>query len=427
MLTRSGDGWSLAPTNFSFAGGTGTLSGRSGSLPEVHAQLRSMPLQILDIAWPGLGLEGSATGRLDYAWKGNRSGRADLKIRGLSRAGLVLASQPIDVGLAAVVGGDKAAMRAVAASGGKTIGRAQARFAPLGRGPLVAELMNAPLFAQLRYGGPADTLWRLSGTEVFDLSGPIAIGADIGGRLVDPTIRGSLRTQIGAARERGHRHGHRPAGLARRASPGRSWCSAGSPGGPAAAAAIDGSGRVTFSGGRSLLDLSFNARAGAAAQPRRHRRPGDRARCASARPRKAARSRASSGSTRGASSSAGRAPRRRCPSSQVRHRGLDAGRRDRGRAAVARGGSTSTSRATTSTVRGLGIDSRWRPTCRSAGPPTRRASPAAPTSSAAIMSSPAAISGSTAASSASAAKARPTRCSTSTPKRRSRASTPASE
>ena len=195
VLTRSGDGWSLAPTNFSFAGGTGTLSGRSGSLPEVHAQLRAMPMQILDIAWPGLGLEGSATGRLDYAWKGNRSGRADLQIRGLSRAGLVLASQPIDVGLAAVVGGDKAALRAVAASGGKTIGRAQARFAPLGHGPLVAELMNAPLFAQLRYVGPADTLWRLSGTEVIDLSGPIAIGADIGGRLVDPTIRGSLRTQ----------------------------------------------------------------------------------------------------------------------------------------------------------------------------------------------------------------------------------------
>ena len=44
-------------------------------------------------------------------------------------------------------------MRAVAASEGKIIGRAQARFAPMGGGPLVAELMNAPLFAQLRYRG----------------------------------------------------------------------------------------------------------------------------------------------------------------------------------------------------------------------------------------------------------------------------------
>ncbi len=259
LLTRSGDGWSLAPTNFSFAGGTGTLSGRSGSRPEVHAQLRSMPMQILDIAWPGLGLAGSATGRVDYAWKGARSGRADLRIRGLSRAGLVLASQPIDVGIAAVVGGDKAALRAVAASGGKTIGRAQARFAPLGRGPLVAELMNAPLFAQLRYAGPADTLWRLSGTEVFDLSGPVDIGADIGGRLVDPTIRGSLRTRT--ARLESAVTGmiiDQLAAEARFSGPQLVFTRIA--GRTSGGGAIDGSGRVTFSGGRSLLDLSFNAR-----------------------------------------------------------------------------------------------------------------------------------------------------------------------
>ena len=259
VLTRSGDGWNLAPTSFAFAGGSGTLSGRSGARPELHAQLRAMPMQILDIAWPGLGLAGSATGRLDYAWAGERSGRADLTIRGLSRAGLVLASQPIDVGIAAQVGGDKAAVRAVAASGGQTIGRAQARFAPLGRGPLVAELMNAPLFAQLRYNGPADTLWRLSGTEVFDLSGPIAIGADIGGRLVDPAIRGSLRTQN--ARIESAVTGmvvDRLAAEARFSGPQLLFTriAGRTPGN----GAIDGSGRVTFSGGRSLLDLNFTAR-----------------------------------------------------------------------------------------------------------------------------------------------------------------------
>ncbi|HEU5285791.1 MAG TPA: translocation/assembly module TamB domain-containing protein, partial [Sphingomicrobium sp.] len=258
VLTRSGDGRSLAPTSFSFAGGSGTLSGRSGSRPELHAQLRSMPLQILDVAWPGLGLEGSATGRVDYAWKGNRSGRADLRIRGLSRAGLVLASQPIDVGIAAVVGGDQAALRAVAASGGKTIGRAQARFAPLGHGPLVAELLDARLFAQLRYAGPADTLWRLSGTEVFDLSGPIAIGADIGGRLVDPVIRGSLRTQN--ARLESAVTGmviDQLASDARFSGPQLVFTRIA--GRTSGGGAIDGSGRVTFSGGRSLLDLNFTA------------------------------------------------------------------------------------------------------------------------------------------------------------------------
>ena len=258
VLTRSGDGWALAPTSLSFAGGKAVLSGRSGSRPEVHAQVQGMPMEVLDIAWPKLDLAGSATGRLDYAWKGNRSGRLDLKVRGLSRAGLVLASKPIDVGIAAVVTGDRAALRAVAASGGAVIGRAQARFAPMRGGPLVAELMNAPLFAQLRYTGPADTLWRLSGTEVIDLSGPLAVGADIGGRLADPVIRGSLRTQN--ARLESAVTGMV---LDRVATQGRfsgpqlifSQISGSTPGG----GSVAGSGTVTFSGGQTALNLSFRA------------------------------------------------------------------------------------------------------------------------------------------------------------------------
>ena len=257
VFTRSGDGWELAPTSISFARGRAVLSGRSGSRPEVHAQLRSMPLEVLDLGWPGLDLSGVASGRLDYAWKGNRSGRADLKIRGLSRAGLVLASKPIDVGLAAVVSGNQAAMRAVAVSGGQTIGRAQARFAPIGGGELLAELFNAPLFAQLRYAGPSDTLWRLSGTEIFDLTGPVAIGADIGGRLVDPTIRGSVRST--SARLESPVTGTLIEGLQ---ADGRFNGSrliftrlAGSTSG---GGTIAGSGTVDFSGGAAALDLSFN-------------------------------------------------------------------------------------------------------------------------------------------------------------------------
>jgi translocation and assembly module TamB len=258
VLTRSGDGWALSPTNLSFGGGRAVLSGRSGSRPEVHAQLQSMPLQVLEVGWPGLDLSGVASGRLDYAWKGNRSGRADLRVRGLSRAGLVLSSKPIDVGLAAVVQGNHAAMRAVAVSGGQTIGRAQARFAPIGGGPLLAELFNAPLFAQLRYAGPADTLWRLTNNEIFDLTGPVAIGADIGGRLVDPSIRGSVRTS--SARVESAVTGMV---IDQLVADGRfdgsrlifSRLSGRTTGG----GAISGSGTVTFSGGAAALDLGFNA------------------------------------------------------------------------------------------------------------------------------------------------------------------------
>jgi translocation and assembly module TamB len=258
VLTRSGDGWSLAPTSLSFAGGNAVVSGRSGSRPEVHAQVQGMPLQVLDLAWPNLDLSGSATGRLDYAWKGNRSGRIDLKVRGLSRAGLVLASKPIDLGIAAVVSDNKAALRAVAGSNGAVIGRAQARFAPMGGGPLVTELLNAPMFAQLRYVGPADTLWRLSGTEVLDLSGPIALGADIAGRWANPTIRGSLRTDNARLESAvtGMALDHVVA-RAQFSGPQLifSQISAQAPGG----GSVNGSGSVTFSEGRTALNLSFNA------------------------------------------------------------------------------------------------------------------------------------------------------------------------
>ena len=258
VLTRSGDGWALAPTNVGFAGGTAIVSGRSGSRPEVHAQVQALPLQALDVLWPGTDLSGTATGRLDYAWKGNRNGRLDLKVKGLSRAGLVLASKPIDVGIAAVVNDQQAAVRAVAASDGAIVGRAQARFAPMRNGPLVEELLNAPLFAQLRYSGPADTLWRLTGSEVLDMSGPLAVGADIGGRLADPVIRGSLRTQNARLESAvtGMIIDH-VASDARFSGPQLIFSSLS--GQTTGGGSVTGNGSITFNGGKTLLNLSFNA------------------------------------------------------------------------------------------------------------------------------------------------------------------------
>jgi translocation and assembly module TamB len=258
VVTWAGDGWQVAPTRVRFGGGVGTLSGKTGSRPEIHADIQAMPLQLLDIVWPKAGLGGIASGRLDYRWAGQPSGNANLRIRGLTRAGLVLASKPIDVGVNATLGGGRAAMRAVAVSEGKVIGRAQARFAPLGGGPILAELANAPMLMQLRYGGPADTLWRLSGVEIFDLSGPVSIGVDISGRMVDPQIRGSIRangarmesavtgTVIQNLNASGRFAGPRLA---------LNSISGSTPGG----GSISGSGTVDFSGGHAALDLRFTA------------------------------------------------------------------------------------------------------------------------------------------------------------------------
>ena len=196
ILTRDDDAWRLAPTRLTFAGGEAEVGGRFASdATEIAATLTRMPLTILDIGYPGLGIGGAASGKINYAARNGAAptGRIDMTVRGLSRAGLVLTSRPVDVGIAGVLSADRLGVRAVAASGGKTIGRAQALLAPLGDGDLVSRIRAAPLFAQLRYVGPADTLWRLTGVELFDLSGPVSIGADVRGRLGAPTITGVVQ------------------------------------------------------------------------------------------------------------------------------------------------------------------------------------------------------------------------------------------
>ncbi len=200
-LTREGDGWTLAPTRLAFAGGSAGVAGRLG--PErssVTATLASLPLSVLDIGYSGLGLGGIASGTLALSVEGKAlpTGRVNMTVRGLTRSGLLLTSAPIDLGLAGVLTADRAGFRAVMASGGRTVGRAQALLRPLGAGgDLVQRLRAAPMIAQLRYSGPADTLWRLTRVELFDLSGPVAIAADASGTLASPQIRGVLRASGG--------------------------------------------------------------------------------------------------------------------------------------------------------------------------------------------------------------------------------------
>lgn len=198
VLVREGQSWRLSPTELSYAGGTASLSGLiGGARPELTGTLTSMPLSILDTVAPRLGLGGRASGSFFYVDEPNGapSGRIDMKVRGLSRAGLALASKPIDLAVIASFGGSRAGARLLAASGGQTIGRGQIQLSGLGgTAGLASQIANANLFGQLRFNGDAGTLWRLTGISTFDLSGNVAIGADVGGRFSDPVIRGSVRT-----------------------------------------------------------------------------------------------------------------------------------------------------------------------------------------------------------------------------------------
>ncbi|MEK6638519.1 MAG: translocation/assembly module TamB domain-containing protein [Pseudomonadota bacterium] len=197
LLMREAGGWRLSPTTLEFAGGRILTAGLFGTrTTEFDASVTRMPLTILDVAYPQLGLGGSASGAMSYRVVngGLPDGKANIRISGLTRSGLVLTSKPLDLGIAAVLSANNAAARAVAVSGGQTIGRGQIKLSPTAGPDLITRLNRAPMFAQLRFNGAADTLWRLAGVEALDLSGPVAIGADISGTLDDPRIAGSLRT-----------------------------------------------------------------------------------------------------------------------------------------------------------------------------------------------------------------------------------------
>jgi translocation and assembly module TamB len=195
-LTMTDSEWTLSPTRIDYADGNATVSGRfARGVVNIDAGLDHIPLTLLDIFNPKLGLGGYASGKFNFHHIVGTAptGRIDVAVRGLTRSGLVLSSQPVDLGLAAVLTANGAAARAVVVSNGNIIGRAQAKLAPLAPGDdIISRLIKAPLFAQLRYAGPADTLWRLIGVETIDLSGPLSVAADIGGTPENPQISGRL-------------------------------------------------------------------------------------------------------------------------------------------------------------------------------------------------------------------------------------------
>tara|TARA_R110002033_G_scaffold82668_3_gene133557 strand:+ start:315 stop:4487 length:4173 start_codon:yes stop_codon:yes gene_type:complete len=197
-LRRVGDGWTASPTTISYGSGSVRLSGRwGGGDSRLDLAMAKMPLSLLDIAYGDLGLGGTASGTVKLSQTGAQVpvGDARLTVKGLTRSGLILTSTPVDLGLNIAISQRNAAARGIIRSpGGKTIGRFQGRVTGLGTGRWQDELLRRPLFAQARFNGGAESLWRLTGVETFDLTGPVAASADVSGSLANPQIKGQVRT-----------------------------------------------------------------------------------------------------------------------------------------------------------------------------------------------------------------------------------------
>lgn len=196
LTALQGGGWQLAPAQVNFGGGAMVASGRLGGGDlQLGLQLASMPLSLLDIAGADLGLGGTVSGLVNYGRgpDGLPRGDARVMVDDLSRSGLVLSSKPVDLALVANLSATELVARAVFRNEDIQRGRLQARISALPAGrDLVDRLRAGRLFAQLRYQGAAESLWRLAAIEAFDMTGPVSIGADATGTLADPLVRGAV-------------------------------------------------------------------------------------------------------------------------------------------------------------------------------------------------------------------------------------------
>jgi len=197
VITRDDNIWNLAPTRLRYGDGQLTVSGRYGSnIIELDALIKKLPLELLDLGDSNLGFGGVASGNIQYSNIVNKvRGDAKLNIKGLTRSGLVLSSEPIDAALNMRLDNESLASRAILSREGKNVGRLQAKIDLASGDNILRRVNRGSLFAQGRFDGRADTLWRLTGVELFDLTGDAKIAFDARGSFYNPKIKGAIQTR----------------------------------------------------------------------------------------------------------------------------------------------------------------------------------------------------------------------------------------
>lgn len=196
-IYKQGADWVLRPATIAFPQGNVRLAGRYGNSLVLQTRMDQLDLSIVNAFIPNLGFAGKVTGSVDFIQGAGQSvprGQARLNIANFTRTGIVTVATPVDIAFAGRLDGNGANSAAVIRRGGAVIGRMQARLSPLGGGSSWTErLMSAPLSGGIRYNGPAQVLWSLTGITGRSVSGPVGLAADFTGSINNPDVRGVVR------------------------------------------------------------------------------------------------------------------------------------------------------------------------------------------------------------------------------------------
>lgn len=199
VAQKTETGWRLQPTTMVLAGGKLVLEGETGETTTAQARWTGLNLRFLDTLDPELGFSGSSSGTLTFALPADgATPNADLRmvVSRLQRAGLTTVSPPLDLGVNASLSEQQAAVRMLLRHEKNVVGSVQARLdmGPPEEATWTEQLWRAPLDGGLRFNGPVELLWAMSGLKGQELGGNLTVAADMSGTLEQPMLRGAIRT-----------------------------------------------------------------------------------------------------------------------------------------------------------------------------------------------------------------------------------------
>ncbi|MET0307738.1 MAG: translocation/assembly module TamB domain-containing protein [Sphingomonas sp.] len=188
----------LLPTQVDFDRGSARIAGSYGAGTVLQVRLDKLDLAVANGFVPDIGIDGTATGSLDFAQASPDafpSADVRLEIADFTRSSLATVSTPVNISFVGKLLPDGGDMRALIKRGGSTIGRMIATLRPLGpgAGSWNDRLLAAPLSGGIRYNGPAALPFSLAGLSNQQLTGPVGIAADFAGQVRAPVLTGIVR------------------------------------------------------------------------------------------------------------------------------------------------------------------------------------------------------------------------------------------
>ncbi len=197
ILRLDKGGWALKPVRIVLPAGRLVLAGQYADPLILRLVLEDVDLSVANNFVKGLGLTGTAAGQVNIRWdKGYPVplGAANIEVKKLSRAGIGGVTIPVDMKLSARSNNEDGLLLGGTLSWqGNQLGRLLLKLVPGEGEDATSRLLNGQLSGGVRYNGPVEPIWAMSGLEGQELRGPVAVAADVRGTVSAPVLNGVAR------------------------------------------------------------------------------------------------------------------------------------------------------------------------------------------------------------------------------------------